>query len=70
MEDNVQEKALEIEGRASKISKRGRKWRAAQTAGRRDVFRQVNGIHAAARHRLMRILHQPDAVVVVHNRRG
>jgi len=53
MADDIQEKDPYIEGRARKFAKRVWQWRAAQAARRRDVFRQVNGIHAATCQRLM-----------------
>ena len=63
----VQEKAPYIEGRARKLAKRGGEWRAARAADCGDVLRQMNRIHAATGKRLMRVLHQPDAVVAVYN---
>jgi hypothetical protein len=70
MEGDVEEKTTEVEGRSGKLAKGGGEWRAARAAGGRDVLRKLDGVHASTGQRLMWILHQPDAVVAVHNHVG
>jgi hypothetical protein len=67
MVDKIEEIEPHIERCSQEYATLGREWGAAPAAGWRYVFRQMNGIHATTRQRLVRILHQPEAVVAIHN---
>src|SRR5215467_2293235 len=66
----VHEEALDVEGRASPLAKRRRQRWSARTARRGNLIVQVHRIHAPARQSLVRILHQPTAIVPVENHAG
>jgi len=70
MAADLQEKASQIEGRARELPVCGGKRGTARASGRGDVLWKMNGIHASTGQRLIGILHQPDAVVAIHNHVG
>src|SRR5271166_2368454 len=67
MMDDIKEIEPNVDGRSQHLATSGGERRAARTAAHWDVFRQMNSVHAAARQRFMLVLHQPEAVVAIHN---
>ena len=66
----MDEEALNVDRRAAKIAERRRQRRSTGTARGRNLRMQMNCVHAAAGQGLIRVLHQPAAVVAVQNHAG
>src|SRR5579862_57547 len=67
MPDKIEAEQAKVLGESKKLLLLGGRRRTASSARRRNYWRQVYRPHAAARQHFVRILHQPDAVVRVHN---
>src|SRR5580700_4003034 len=67
MLDHMYQKATYLEWRPGKLAIRRRQRWPARAAGRRNMRGQLHRIYAPARQSLMRVLHQPIAVVPVQD---